>query len=129
MARKKQTVTSLKKKLWKVFSQYIRQRDRGICISCGRYAEGSGYHAGHFVTGSICPPSLYFDELNVNGQCYSCNIWKSGNWINYEKSLIVKIGEEGVRRLKEMQGQLQGERWTASQYQEKIDYYRKICNT
>ena len=62
---KKKSIGQLKKALWKVFSEYIRKRDKGICISCGRYAEGSGYHAGHFVPKSVGGLTLYFDEENA----------------------------------------------------------------
>ena len=76
---KKQTNAQLKKKLWKVFSEYIRKRDRGICFTCGRHAEGSGYHAGHFISKSVGGLALYFHEKNVCGQCYNCNINLGGN--------------------------------------------------
>ena len=33
--KKQKTGQQLKKIFWKVFSEYIRRRDNGVCISCG----------------------------------------------------------------------------------------------
>lgn len=78
------------------FNEYIRNRDEGKpCISCGRYYElqaGHYYSAGHY-------PELRFDENNVHGQCVHCNMYLSGNLIEYRKGLIKKIGEKEVERL------------------------------
>jgi len=96
MPKKKKTIGKLKKDLWKVFSLYIRTRDKGICFTCGRKAEGSGYHAGHFVPKSIVPLSLYFCEKNTNGQCLTVesnvHMWGGGM-----KSIgDLSVGEEIV---------------------------------
>lgn len=90
---KKKTNAQLKKKLWKVFSEYIRKRDGGNCFTCGRVAEGSGYHAGHFVPKSVGGITLYFHEENVHGQCYNCNINLGGNQYMYGRKLGAKADE------------------------------------
>lgn len=92
---KKKTPAQLKKRLWLVFSKYIRFRDKGICFICGRYAEGSGYHAGHFIPKSIGGLALYFHEDNVHGCCYHCNINLGGNLYLYGK----KLGEKKCTEL------------------------------
>lgn len=92
---KKKTNAQLKKQLWKVFSEYVRKRDKGICFTCGRKVEGSGYHSGHFIPKSVGGLSLYFDESNVNGQCYNCNINLGGNQYAYG----IKLGEAKVKEL------------------------------
>ena len=86
----KKTPGQLKKALWKVFSEYIRKRDKGVCFICGRRAEGSGYHAAHFVPKSVGGLALYFHEENVHGCCYNCNINLGGNLYLYGK----KLGEK-----------------------------------
>lgn len=101
MARKT-TPGKMKKKFWKVFSQYIRTRDGYICVCCGRKGEGSGIHAGHYIPKSIGGLSLYFHEQNVHAQCYSCNIHKSGNWPEYRKFILNKYGEEVEKELLEL---------------------------
>lgn len=117
---KKKSIGQLKKALWKVFSEYIRKRDKGICISCGRYAEGSGYHAGHFIPKSVGGITLYFDEENVNGQCYNCNINLGGNLYEYG----IALGEEKVARIK--QKKLLTAKWGVYEYEKAIDKYTDL---
>lgn len=87
----------LKKKLWDAFSAYIRQRDSAngwfICISCGtpQSTQEGNLHAGHYHKSSMSM-ALRYDEKNVNGQCYHCNIRLEGNRQGYEKGLIKKYG-------------------------------------
>ncbi len=84
---KKKTPAQLKEILWKYFSEYIRKRDKNICFICGRHAEGSGYHAGHFIPKSVGGLALYFHEDNVHGCCYNCNINLGGNLYLYGQKL------------------------------------------
>ena len=91
---KKKKNVKIKKILWKWFSLWVRQRDRGICFICGRKCEGSGYHAAHFVPKSVGGLALYFHEDNVHGCCYNCNINLGGNLYLYGKKLGEKKCEE-----------------------------------
>lgn len=119
-AKKKQSISTLKKKLWKEFSLFIRNRDKWTCYTCGRKAEGSGLHSGHFISKSVGGISLYFHEKNVNAQCYNCNINLSGNiWIYGQK-----LGEKTVAELYAIKGQTA--KWTVDDYLEKIAYYKGI---
>lgn len=122
---KAKTTSKLKKDLWKVFSKFIRTRDKNICFTCDRYAEGSGMHAGHFITGATCPPELYFDELNIHAQCYHCNINLSGNWVEYDRRMIKKYGKKVVDKLKQRQKHEQGQKKEHSWYEERIEHYNK----
>ena len=99
---KKKTPAQLKKELWKIFSKYIRQRDKGICFICERKCEGSGYHAGHFIPKSVGGLALYFHEDNVHGCCYNCNINLGGNLYLYGK----RLGEEKCQELYELKKQI-----------------------
>lgn len=121
----KNTITWHKKKLWKLFSKYIRERDNYTCFTCGKHATGSGMHAAHFITGATCPISLYFDERNVHAGCYHCNINLSGNWVVYEEKMIHKYGQDVVDELKKNRTHLIGERKEIPWYQEKIKHYEK----
>jgi len=117
---KKPKIGVLKKKLWKVFSQYIRQRDKGFCWACGRSGfSGSGYHAGHFISKSVGGISLYFHEDNVHGCCYNCNINLGGNLYEYG----IRLGEEKVAELYELKKQTA--KWTIEDYEEKIAHYKE----
>lgn len=67
----------MKTKLDKIFSLYIRTRDNGVCISCGKKGDIKDTHCGHFFTRNIL--SLRFNEINCNCQCPTCNTFKGGN--------------------------------------------------
>ena len=84
----KKTTAQKKKALWRVFSEFIRKRDKGICFTCGATGLSKhNYHAGHFVPRSVGGLALMFDEDNVHGQCYRCNMMLSGNLYLYGKKL------------------------------------------
>ena len=88
----------LKKQLWGIFSQYIRQRDKGICISCGKQDYWRKMDAGHYIP-KTAGLSLYFDERNVNCQCTYCNRWMHGNLAPYALALIAKYGQNILQEL------------------------------
>ena len=92
----KLTTDQLLAKATRVFNRYIRNRDTGkVCISCGLFKT---LQAGHFYSAGKYP-GLRFDENNVHGQCLRCNHFMSGNLIEYEKHLRVRIGNEKVEAL------------------------------
>ena len=117
---KKKTTAQLKKILWRYFSLFIRRRDKGICFTCGRRCEGKGYHAGHFIPKSICGVVLYFDERNVHGQCYNCNINLGGNHYIYGKKLGTMADQLYADKLK-----FKDIVWGATEYERKIAYYKE----
>lgn len=118
--KKKPKISILKKKLWKIFSQYIRERDKYICFTCGRHATGSGMHSGHFISKSVGGISLYFHEDNVHAQCYNCNINLSGNQWEYGQ----RLGEEKVVKLMEIKKIIT--KWSVEDYEEKIAHYQSL---
>lgn len=117
--KSKVKISVLKRKLWKEFSKYIRERDKGICFTCGRKCEGSGYHAGHFIPKSVGGIALYFNEDNVHGQCYNCNINLGGNQYEYGQ----RLGKEMVDKLYKIKQQTN--KWSESDYLEKIKQYER----
>ena len=116
--KKTQSISKLKKKLWIEFSLYIRNRDNWTCFTCGRRATGAGLHAGHFISKSVGGITLYFNEKNVNAQCYNCNINLSGNIWEYGQ----RLGEETVKELYILKNQTA--KWTIEDYLEKIEHYK-----
>lgn len=121
--KKKQSISTLKKKLWTHFSLYIRQRDNYTCFTCGRKGEGSGMHAGHFIPKSVGGIALYFHEENVRSQCYNCNINLGGNQWEYGQ----RLGSETVAKLYAIKTQTN--KWTETDYLEKIEHYKKLSTT
>lgn len=115
---KDKSVSFLKKKLWKIFSLYIRTRDNFTCFTCGKKADGAGMHAGHFITGATCPTELYFNVMNVHAQCYHCNINLSGNWVIYEQKMVDRYGIDEVYKLKQSRFKIDKKDW--AWYHEKI---------
>lgn len=118
----KTSISKLKKKLWTIFSLYIRQRDNYTCFTCGRKGEGSGMHAGHFISKAIGGIDLYFDEDNVHAQCYNCNINLGG--CQYEYSL--RLGDK-AKELYQKKGVFN--KWTDKDYLDKIKYYSEKIKT
>ena len=114
----KKSLPQLKRVLWDVFSLYIRQRDTddtgyGNCISCNKPIQigTKDCQAGHYIPkgqggshyfGLPRFPDDVLAERNCNAQCASpCNISEGGNFLNYEKGLRQKYGDEKVDELKE----------------------------
>jgi hypothetical protein len=120
--KKQKSISKLKKELWTVFSKWIRQRDRYTCVTCGKKGEGSGIHAGHYITKAVGGLILYFDERNVHAQCYRCNIHLSGNWTAYREFMIQTYGETIENELMNLRGVVV--KWTEYDYLQKIDFYK-----
>ncbi len=55
-------------------------------------------HAGHFVQGRR--NAVLFDERNVHPQCPGCNLYRSGNIINYYPFMLETYGQEVIDELK-----------------------------
>lgn len=81
----------LDEKLWKVFSLYIRKRDKGICFTCGNRLEIKQCQAGHFF--SRGHHAIKYDEKNVHAQCLPCNVFKHGNLHEYHRNFIARYGQ------------------------------------
>lgn len=102
---KDKSVPQLLKIATKHFNLFIRNRDskNGYfkCISCQKVKSVDQMCAGHYL--SAGNNSVFrFDELNVNGQCNAyCNMFLSGNLVNYRMGLVNKIGKENVEWLEQ----------------------------
>jgi len=80
------TISKLKKKLDKLFSEYIRRRkadDLGMvnCFTCGVKKPWKEQQAGHFQSRSHL--STRWDEVNVQVQCVKCNIYRQGEQFKF----------------------------------------------
>ena len=86
----------------KWFSLYIRLRDsddNGMirCCSCGKMFHYKSGDAGHYVNRKH--KSLRFSEINVHGQCISCNRFSEGNITGYTLFMIEQYGQEIIKKL------------------------------
>lgn len=120
---KQKSLSQLKKILWQHFSLFIRRRDNYTCFTCGRKGEGSGIHAGHFINKSIGGVMLYFNEENVNAQCYRCNIHLGGNIWEYGQ----RLGAEKVETLYRIREQYKDWQFDRKDYEQMIERYKKLC--
>jgi len=111
----------IKKSLWKVFSEYIRQRDGGICISCGKKDFWRKMDAGHYIP-KTAGLMLYFDERNVNCQCTYCNRWMHGNLTKYAIALREKYGETILEELDKKRKEFK--KISIPEYQKMIEEYK-----
>jgi hypothetical protein len=77
----------------------IRDRDDG-CISCTKDKNWWGqWHGSHFrPAGNFKAVAL--NLMNIHKSCSECNNHKSGNGVEYNDRLIVKIGQDKVHWLK-----------------------------
>lgn len=82
------------------FNAFVRLRDAELpCISCGRPATWKGqWDCGHYRSRGSSPATR-FDLSNCNKQCGPCNVYLSGNLVEYRKGLIAKVGMAEVERL------------------------------
>lgn len=121
---KKKSKKNYKKELDEVFAEYIRLRDSNgdtfRCISCGQVKPMSQCQCGHYI--SRAHMATRFDEKNCNGQCCGCNIFKSGNVVEYRFGLIDKYGEEVVNQLEAMRNDQR--QIKDHEYKELIQYYK-----
>lgn len=121
-----------------VFNKWVREvrDDKEPCISCGVQdltgGHGGAWDCGHFLSRGA-KPELKFEPLNAHKQCKSCNggSGKYGKFHDksdtiakeYEKRLIVKIGQDKVDWLK---GPHNPKKYTCEQLKEIRAYYYKL---
>lgn len=102
------TISKAKALAWMWFSRFIRLRPQANipegsrrCVTCGRVCptKGTGaIHAGHFVPGRS--NAVLYDEHNCHPQCFACNLYNAGAWVEYERFIISEYGEPECERLK-----------------------------
>lgn len=95
------TLPKLKKKIWKIFSAYIRQKGVSAdgytcCFTCGIGGHWKTMDAGHYIHGK-----LDFDERNIKIQCSRCNRWLHGNLGIYGEILMINYGDAWVEKLRQ----------------------------
>lgn len=89
---KKPSTSKLKKKLWDVFTKYVKARDNYTCVTCGKKVEKYEAQGGHYIAAGACGADYYFSEVNVNCQCTNCNLRLEGNRPAYRAFILRKYG-------------------------------------
>lgn len=85
------------KKLWKVFSEYIRRRyadDSGYCkcITCGVVKHWKEMDAGHGIGRQHW--GVRYNERNVHPQCKKCNGFDGGRMDAYKEAVNKMYGSQ-----------------------------------
>jgi hypothetical protein len=116
--QRKSSLACLKRKLWSLFSSYVKERDGNVCFSCGASGlESHGWHAGHlFPAGAH--GIIRYEPKNVHSQCYRCNINLGGNGAAYSDRFIEVYGIEEFRRLSALSRTIK--QWRAPEVEELI---------
>ena len=101
---KKPKLSTVKKRLWKLVSEYIRRKasdDNGYvtCVTCGVVRQwNDDIDCGHFIPKSR-GNAIYFVEENLHCQCKRCNLMEGGNFENYYPYMVEMYGIEKVEEL------------------------------
>lgn len=119
-------IPKLKEELDRVFSQYIRLRDANDngfckCVTCGTMWVWRVIHNGHYIPRQHM--ATRYDERNCHPCCYHCNVILRGNLKKYRQFIISKYGKGILEELEAKKFSI--EKWTASDYTEKISYYKE----
>jgi 5-methylcytosine-specific restriction endonuclease McrA len=126
MQRKKTLTLSQATKLFdKVFSEYIRRRDNGICFTCGLKKHWKQMQNGHYV--SRAHRSLRWDEINCHCQCVGCNVFRNGNMTSYAVRLEKKYGIGILQKLEAKRHTIR--KWSVHEMLAQIELYKAKINS
>lgn len=118
MKKKAKSISWLKKEADRVFSIWIRNRDKR-CVTCG---NRNNLQNGHYVSRSI--NILRYDERNCNAQCVGCNVFKRGNMDEYALFMIRTYGEAILSELGAIKRQLH--QFSRQELEEIIAKYKSL---
>jgi len=118
--KKNKTYAWYKKELDRVFSIFIRQRDKGRCFTCSKKSEWKDTDAGHFVKRQHL--ATRWDERNVNCQCVACNCFRAGQKETYAVKLEKKYGFGILQELEGLKNK--GAKFKVAELKELIEHYK-----
>jgi hypothetical protein len=95
--KKKRTKTQAKKYANMVFSNYIRERDKWTCYTCGKVGSVSDMQCGHLISRYFA--ATLYDELNAVCQCQGCNMRHEIDPEIYKQRYILDYGEDAYWEL------------------------------
>ena len=115
------TTGKLKKELDKIFSRYIRQRDKGQCYTCPKKDDPKKMQCGHFNPRQYL--NTRWDERNNHCQCYACNMLYNGQPSRYAQHLIEDYGADIINELEK--NRLISVKLDREWYEERIKHYEE----
>ena len=115
----KSKLLRLRDKAWDLQSKYIRQKENGVCFTCGVKKDWKEQQAGHFVHGHC----MDFIEENIHCQCPKCNTYLSGNLIPYAINLEKKYGYGIIQKLRRKGNEIK--KYKIKELEDLIERYKK----
>ena len=125
-------IVTLKAKLWKKFSEYIRKKyaDRnGMVLTCdGVRKHWKQTHCGHLYNNternsSLGGNALWYDERNFAPQSSNGNYWNANDSAKkYMMWAIEKYGVEAVQEMRILKGTAR--KFTEEELEAKYSYYK-----
>lgn len=114
---RKTTLAALKRKLWSLFTAYVKERDGHVCFTCDKPISSYDCQGGHLISRKIA--ATFFHPDNVHPQCGSCNCGKRGNVPEYTLRFLARYGEAKYRAL--LASATQVRQWKPHEIRELID--------
>lgn len=123
---RKKSISQLKRRLDKVFSEYIRKKyanEKGEvrCYTCSKVKQWKEIQCGHFISRVYL--ATRFEEDNCRPQEVGCNVFGNGQTVEFARKLEQELGEGTVQKLYKKAQEII--KWSTKDYQEKIDYYQE----
>ena len=116
---KQKVLKKLHKRLWSIFSEYVRRKSKGECYTCRVKKDWRELDASHFLHGR-----LDYSEINVRACCRKCNRFIHGNLGNYAERLLREHGSSILDDLRREAAQIK--KWTPEEFEELIEKYTKL---
>jgi len=112
----------LHKKARKLFSEYVRRSEKGICYTCGRRHPWKETDCGHYIHKDC----LDFDVIGNHCQCTHCNRFMHGNLGVYGERLIAEYGELAVADLRARSKKIK--KFSQIELEELISTYKQLLS-
>ena len=128
--KKDKTLSWYRDTAWDLLSKIIRltySNSQGYCqcITCGKTlkwsAKKDGAQAGHFIDSRS--NSILFVRIGIHPQCYSCNVCKHGNKVEYYDYMLKNYGLAVINHLRTLKHQVL--KISREEYKEKITHYKE----
>ena len=121
----KPAIKTLKNKLDRIFSIYIRQRGMSHdgtnrCVCCGAVLPWKRGQAGHYHRRQHL--GTRWDERNVHFCCYACNVLRRGNYANFAKFMYSAYSQDTINELDILHAQVI--KLTRVDLEAKISYFQ-----
>ena len=124
---KTKSISSLKSKLDRVFSEFIRLRDadeNGLCrcYCCGKLLHWKQSQNMHFIPRQHM--ALRYSETNCHSGCIKCNYYNNGNIEAYTVHLKKDYGNDIVEKLLVAKSQVV--KFSVTEYEVMIKKYMQL---